>query len=172
MTHPVTHSFSNGRATPSLKLFFKLSVDIRLNIRFQSVRTHGYIRVFKWFDHTRLHTRFQMIGTQPVKHSFSFSRDTPSYQLFIKLLIHTRLHTQFQMVGKRGFTVVVKWSCHTQFHTCFQMVGKHAVTHSFSNGWDTLGYLVVFKCPWHTRLHTRFQMVVPHPVSKSFSNDR
>ena len=107
MRHPVTQSFSNCRATPSFKLVFKWSVDIRLNIRFQSVRTHGYILVFKWFDHTRLHKRFQMIGTHPVKHSFSFSRDTASSRLVFQIVDTNPLtHSISNCRETRGYTLV------------------------------------------------------------------
>ena len=103
-----------------------------------------------------------MIGTHPVAHSFSIGRDTLGYPLVFKLSGHCR----------DIYMIVFNWSCHTQFNTCFQMVGKHAVTHSFSNGWDTLGYILVFKCSGHTRIHTHFQVVVAHSVTHSFSNGR
>ena len=143
--HPVKHSFSFSRDTPSYQLVFQMvdltpvtlnlnrwetggytlvfkwSVDIQLNIRFQSVRTHGYIiLVFKWFDHTRLHKLFRMIGTHPVKYSFSFSRDTPSYQLV------------------------------------FQIVDTQPVTHSISNGRETRSYTLFSRRSGHTGLDTHF----------------
>ena len=76
-----------------------------------------------------------MVGTHPVKHSFSIGRNIHSY------------------------TLVFKRSCHTQFHTRFEMVGTHHAKHSFSNGWDTPGYPLVFKWSRHIWLHTRFRKV-------------
>ena len=155
VTHLVTQSFSNGRATPFQTRFsscwytpgythnFKWSGNMRLNIHFQSVRRHGNTLVFKKFGH-------------PVTHSFSNGRDTSGYTLVFERLSHPATHSFSNDLVTSVYTLVFKWLCHTQITTCFQMVGKHPVTHSFLNGWDRFGYTVVFKCPGHIRLHPRF----------------
>ena len=156
--HPVTHSFSNGRATSSFTLVFKWS------------DTFGYKLVFKWSGHIRLHTRFQiqMLGKTPVTHwgcTLVFKRSsytrlhsrlqtvwTLGYMLVFNCPGNTRLHTLFQIVGTPDYSLVFKWSGHIRLHnrcqtvglhTRFQIVVTHPVTHSFSNGWDTPSYTLV-----------------------------
>ena len=137
--------FSSCWYTPGYTHNFKWSRNMRLNIRFQSVRRHGYTLVFKKFGH-------------PVTHSFLNGLVTPGYTLVFKWSAHNRLTTtRFQMVVPHPvFHLFFKLLIHTRLYTQFQMVGKHAV----------------FKWSGHTRLHTRFQIVKPHPVSHSFYNGR
>ena len=142
-THSVTRSFSSGRGTPSFTF------------------------VFKWLGNTRLQTRFQMLGTPPVTHSFSNccytprctlvfnGRFTPSYTLVFKLLIHTWLHTQIQMVGKhaRVYLLAFKRPWHIRLYAPF-ICSRHPVTPSFSNGRVKPSYILVFKLSAHNVTHS------------------
>ena len=89
-----------------------------------------------------------MVGTYPVKHSFSIG-------------LNIMLHTRFKKVGTHPVT--------NSFSNVWDTLDY---IDSFLNGWWILGYMLVYKVPGHTQLHTRFQMVVPHPVSHSICNGR
>ena len=154
VTHLVTQSFSNGRATPFQTRFsscwytpgythnFKWSGNMRLNIHFQSVRRHGNTLVFKKFGH-------------PVTHSFSNGLVTPGYTLVFKWSAHNRLTTRFQMVVPHPVShSFFKLLIHTRLHTQFQMVRTHPVTQSFSICWYTSVYTLKFKCSEDRRLDT------------------
>ena len=144
VTHPGTQPFSNGRAPPSFNLVLKWSVDIRLDIRFQSV------------------------GTQSVIQSFLNGRNKSGYTLVFKKPGHPVTHSLSNALGTLGYMLVFEWPCHTQLHTCFQMVGKHAVTHSFSNGQATSSFKLVLKWSVDIRLNIRFQSVGTNSVTRSF----
>ena len=111
-----------------------------------------------------------MVGTHPVKHSFSKSWDTRSHFCFQTVWSNPPTHSFSNDRDTSGYTVVFKtlgqpysfvfiYLGHTQLHTCFQIVDTHPVTHSISNGWDTCGYTLVFEWSVYIRLYTRFQKV-------------